>query len=502
MDVDDCYAKVVGSIGRYQILIYSVLGLYGLSLPCISVGIVFFGADPSELRLANNRIQNDSTFLMEWGLLEKQWISDLTQSIFFAGFLFGVIVFGQLSDHFGRYAAMVTGYWLFLPTCFLSSFSTSWQMFATFRFFTGFLGGGVTLVQYIYLQEIVGQSWWALTGSIQNSFFAFALVLLCVCAYYLPQWRHLLQLVTYLQIPPLLFLCFLSESPRWLYSKGRLQDAEKVLIIIAKRNGVKNPVLSLKIRSIAAKPKKVYTMVDLIKHKETLKRIGVMAYIWFVNSLVYYALTFAANDIGSNTYVSEALSGLIELPSVVLCAILLNRKWCGRKRAVYSSMILSGIACLGLIAFKTTDKSSGKLALGLFGKLTISFSFNTIYVYAPELYPTSVRNIALGSLSMFARAGGIIASFSKSLISTNPVLGYILFGVAGVTAGFLTFLLPETLGSKPPDSFEDLDKQKLTFPARKLTENIPLSAKGVLGKDVKDVLEKQMLLNNEDEDTL
>ena len=41
------------------------------------------------------------------------------------------------------------------------------------------------------------------------------------------------------------------------------------------------------------------------------------------------------------------------------------------------------------------------------------------------------------------------------------MFGYFVFGAFGVTAGLLTFILPETLGTKPPDSFEELEQPKL-----------------------------------------
>jgi len=41
------------------------------------------------------------------------------------------------------------------------------------------------------------------------------------------------------------------------------------------------------------------------------------------------------------------------------------------------------------------------------------------------------------------------------------MFGYFMFGAFGIAAGLLTSILPETLGTKPPDSFEELDQPKL-----------------------------------------
>lgn len=47
----------------------------------------------------------------------------------------------------------------------------------------------------------------------------------------------------------------------------------------------------------------------------------------FVCSFSYYGLTMAAKDLAESIYVSVALSGLVEIPGNIACAILLNRPW-------------------------------------------------------------------------------------------------------------------------------------------------------------------------------
>ena len=45
------------------------------------------------------------------------------------------------------------------------------------------------------------------------------------------------------------------------------------------------------------------------------------------------------------------------------------------------------------------------------GKMGIAISFTTAYVYSVEIFPTSLRNIGIGSSSMCARISGMIAPF-------------------------------------------------------------------------------------------
>jgi len=57
------------------------------------------------------------------------------------------------------------------------------------------------------------------------------------------------------------------------------------------------------------------------------------------------------------------------------------------------------------------ENADAKLILGLGSKLVIAGSFNIIYVYSSEVFPTSLRSVSIGIASTAARVGAIVAPF-------------------------------------------------------------------------------------------
>jgi OCT family organic cation transporter-like MFS transporter 4/5 len=47
--------------------------------------------------------------------------------------------------------------------------------------------------------------------------------------------------------------------------------------------------------------------------------------------------------------------------------------------------------------------------VALLGKFAVAASFGVIYLYSAELFPTEVRNVAMGVATMGARLGGMLA---------------------------------------------------------------------------------------------
>lgn len=60
-----------------------------------------------------------------------------------------------------------------------------------------------------------------------------------------------------------------------------------------------------------------------------------------------------------------------------------------------------------------------KVVLAALGILGMSISFPTVYLYSAELFPTVVRNVGVGTSSMCARFGSMVAPYIASLASSK-----------------------------------------------------------------------------------
>jgi hypothetical protein len=53
----------------------------------------------------------------------------------------------------------------------------------------------------------------------------------------------------------------------------------------------------------------------------------------------------------------------------------------------------------------------------MIGKMVITSSYGTVYVFSAEQFPTVVRNIGIGAASTSARIGGILAPYTLLLVN-------------------------------------------------------------------------------------
>jgi OCT family organic cation transporter-like MFS transporter 4/5 len=95
------------------------------------------------------------------------------------------------------------------------------------------------------------------------------------------------------------------------------------------------------------------------------------------------------------------------------------------------------------------------VVLAMLGKMAITSSYGTIYVFSAEQFPTVIRNVALGAASMSARIGGILAPYFNLLSDLWKPLPMIVFGAFALIGGVLSLLLPETHNMELPETIED-----------------------------------------------
>ena len=121
-----------------------------------------------------------------------------------------------------------------------------------------------------------------------------------------------------LQIPVWFFL---SESPRWLLSKGKTEEARALMMRMAKRNG-KNIDLSqhvIKKPEIDGSEKEAELGVgDLFKTKDILIITIVMFFCWPIITMGYFGLGLSMTQLGGNIFVSFILGALVEVGFLIM----------------------------------------------------------------------------------------------------------------------------------------------------------------------------------------
>lgn len=81
-------------------------------------------------------------------------------------------------------------------------------------------------------------------------------------------------------------------------------------------------------------------------------------------------------------------------------------------------------------------------------------NYNLLFIYTTELFPTVVRNAALGCATQAAGMGAILAPF---VVVMGGGLPFAVFGVCGIVGGYLTFYLPETLNKPLYDTLTGME---------------------------------------------
>ena len=85
--------------------------------------------------------------------LSKFWLG-FTVAIAIIGTIIGTMIIGKPADKYGRRRMLIFLSGLFVITTLGSSLSPNWYIFLLFRFITGILLGGITVVTPMFIAEI------------------------------------------------------------------------------------------------------------------------------------------------------------------------------------------------------------------------------------------------------------------------------------------------------------------------------------------------------------
>ncbi|KAJ9582501.1 hypothetical protein L9F63_003194 [Diploptera punctata] len=404
------------------------------------------------------------TIITQWDLVcGRKQLANVAQTVLMFGVLVGNVLFGMIADRYGRKMPLVVAGVMQVVFGSACAFMPWFEGFLFMRFITACAIGGSMITSFVICMEILG-GWWRMAISVLFHIpFSMGHSLMAAVAYYARDWQTF-QLA--ISLPSIFLICYwwvLPESPRWLLAVGRDEEAVKILQQAAKYNRLDVSNIAEKIATISIHKKKLKedeeekkaNITDLFRTPNMRMKTLCMYFNWIVCGLCFYGLAQYMGQIGGNIFVNVAVSGLIELPGMSLCIYFMGRF--GRRATLFSSQMLAAVSCLLLMAVPQGPDASEwpKVTLAALGIVGMSVSFPTVYLYSAELFPTVVRNVGVGSSSMCARIGSMVAPYITSLSMFGFYLPPLAFGLVPLVGALLCILLPETANAELPDTLED-----------------------------------------------
>lgn len=372
------------------------------------------------------------------------------------GTVIGAIFGGIPTNRWGRKKTLLTIGVLYALSAIGSALSNDPYVFAFFRFMGGLGVGASTIAAPAYISEIAP----AKDRGRLVSLYQFNIVLGILVAFFSNyllsgigdnDWRWMLGVQAIPAIIYTLFVITIPESPRWLISQSRVEEAKKVMKIISPDQDSELLATQME-EDYADAPKE---NIFMKKYRFPLMLAFLVAFfnqMSGINAFLYYApRIFGEAGLGEKTALLSSIGiGIVNMVFTLVGVNLIDKV--GRKKLMFIGSI-GYIISLGLVSMAFYFHWTG-LAIPIFLFLFIASHAigqgTIIWVFISEIFPNHLRasGQSFGSSTHWVLAA-IIPSLIPTLFSTiGPVTVFLVFTIAMVfQLLFVIFMMPETKGT-------------------------------------------------------
>ena len=354
-------------------------------------------------------------------------------AVLFLGLFVGTIACGFLADRFGRRAIFTYSLLWYCAANLVMAFQTAAFGLNLWRFIAG-VGIGVELVTIgTYLSELAPKHLRGRAFACCQTFGFSAVPIVAYLSYLLVPnaplgwdgWRWVVVIGAMGAVVVWWIRRALPESPRWLAMKGRLEEADRIVIDLERRVEAEYgkplpppepaaPVLQHHgFGEMWVPPYRRRTIMLIIFN--VFQTVGYYGFAnWVPTLLIKQGITITTS-LGYTTVIALAA------PVGPLLGLFIADRF--ERKHVIIAMALLNIVC-GLL-FSQASSTVAIISLGILLTLAGNIISYSYHAYQQELFPTGIR----------ARAAGFVYSWSRfSAIWNAFLIAFTLehFGVAGV----------------------------------------------------------------------
>ena len=403
-----------------------------------------------------NILLNELHWLKEGTTLLAMWGTAYT-----AGQLFGALVGGPIGDKIGRKKSILLYEVIHIIAMIGGAISPNIYVLYVFRLIQGFGLGALLVVLFAGFTEYVpgrNRGVW----SSRNSFIGnwahpicngIAFLIVTTGISYNMNWRIQYMIPSVLSIiASLLIAKKFPESPRWLESQGRVEEADAIMTKIEKEIEAST---GKPLPPVMEEPKQVKQLPysALFKGKLLQRTIVGSLVLIGMNTIQYTLMTWMPSllrSLGYDTSQSQFMTmfGLFGAPFGIFIASLIMDKIPRRV------ILLAVMAVLGIITGQQTTMTALIVSTFFLNTAIYMYVCYASAVYVPEMWPTSAKMSGSGFCNAMGRVSNIFFPFLVTYVagSVGSSGVFILISVvAAVIAVCILIFGVETRGESVED---------------------------------------------------
>ena len=373
----------------------------------------------------------------------------------FVGQLIGALFFGWVAERFGRMPAMIWSIATFAVMSLVCAFAWDYNSLVVFRMLQGIGLGGEVPVAAVYISELTKAQNRGRFVLLYELVFPVGLTGASLLGLWIVPhlgWQWMFYLGAIPAVVALGLRVLLPESPRWLAMRGRAAEADKAVSLIERETEKALGQPLPQPLAVTATREQRAALADLFGDLY-LRRTLTVWVIWFASYFVNYGLAIWLPTIFRTVFklpldVSLRYGLMMQVAGLVgtfICAMTIDvigrRVWF----AVSFAAAAASLGMLATTASPTAEQVLIYMSIAYFFVSTINIG---LILYTPELYPTRVRALGVGTATAWLRFASIIGPSAVGYMIAGGLQSVFLwFGVVAAVGAVITALFAiETKG--------------------------------------------------------